>query len=557
MNSVGAERGNVHWKLAGVGLAVCVSGCWLDNPGPALPKGELAYPIALGTSSELNAAGAPKYLYVANANFDLRYNAGNIQSYDLDALSAQLVASRCRCDAEDDACRSRGVAEVTLSEARTLDAGVVLVTLGDQDAGESDAGESDAGESDAGESDAGESDAGESDAGESDAGESDAGESDAGADAITLPEGFDARSQFGEARGILCDGRDATEDTVCCFDSRSRLDPLRKSEIVIDSYANGLALSPSGGRIYVPLRSRNRLLYVDVADGTLSCGSTPADARCERGPDMGDGSASGAAPAAQAAAIVAGELAQLGVEGTQADFIATSHEYGQLSLYTDDGRGPRLQDVLTSAVQRSLSLSLDDTRHLLMVNSVASSAVDQVGVESRAGVLRLARSAALAISDVTPATDVRQIIVDPEDSGRFMALVRGPSTSNEQVVAFYERDPREQSGARLLDAVRVGAGPAKMVLATVDGQRLLFAACNDGKGIYVVDADKHTLVSVVRELNGPFEMQVDAVRGLLYVADFRASVVRVVDIRGIVDRTRPPPRVVATLGKPYFGGGLK
>jgi DNA-binding beta-propeller fold protein YncE len=528
MNSVGAERGNVHWKLAGVGLAVCVSGCWLDNPGPALPKGELAYPIALGTSSELNAAGAPKYLYVANANFDLRYNAGNIQSYDLDALSAQLVASRCRCEAEDDACRSRGVAAVTLREARTLDAGVVLVTPADQDAGESDAGEPDAGEPDAGEP-----------------------------DAITLPEGFDARSQFGEARGILCDGRDATEDTVCCFDSRSRLDPLRKSEIVIDSYANGLALSPSGGRIYVPLRSRNRLLYVDVADGTLSCGNTPADARCERGPDMGDGSASGAAPAAQAAAIVAGELAQLGVSGTQADFVATSHEYGQLSLYTDDGRGPRLQDVLTSAVQRSLSLSLDDTRHLLMVNSVASSAVDQVGVESRAGVLRLARSAALAISDVTPATDVRQIIVDPEDSGRFMALIRGPSTSNEQVVAFYERDPREQSGTRLLDAVRVGAGPAKMVLATVNGQRLLFAACNDGKGIYVVDADRHVLVSVVRELNGPFEMQVDAVRGLLYVADFRASVVRVVDIRGIVDLTRPPPRVVATLGKPYFGGGLK
>jgi DNA-binding beta-propeller fold protein YncE len=538
MNSVGAERGNVRWKLAGVGLAACVSGCWLDNPGPALPKGELAYPIALGTSSDVNAEGAPKYLYVANANFDLRFNAGSLQSYDLDVLAAKLAAQRCRCEAEDDTCRSRGVSVISRTPARTLDAGTVLVAQAEQDAGESDAGESDAGESDA-------------------AGESDVGESDAGADVITLPEGYDAPSQFGEPRGILCDGRDAAEDAVCCFDSRTRLDPLRKSELVIDSYANGLALSPSGSRIYVPLRSRNRLLYVDVADGTFSCGSTPADARCERGPDMGDSSASGAAPAAQAAAVVSGELAQLGVGGTRADFIATSHEYGQLSLYTDDGRGPKLQDVITSAVQRSLSLSLDDTRHLLMVNSVASSAVDQVGVEWRDGVLRLARTGAVAISDVTPATDVRQLIVDPDNAQRFIALIRGPSNSNEQAVAFYERDPREQSGARLLDAVRIGAGPAKMVLSTVDGQRLLFAACNDGKGIYVVDADRHELVSVIRELSGPFEMQVDAVRGLLYVADFRASVVRVVDIRGIVDRTRPPPRIVATLGKPYFGGGLK
>jgi hypothetical protein len=60
----------------------------------------------------------------------------------------------------------------------------------------------------------------------------------------------------------------------------------------------------------------------------------------------------------------------------------------------------------------------------------------------------------------------------------------------------------------------------------------------------------------VRGLAGPFEMVVDEARQLIYVADFGASVIRVVDAHGVGDRSQPPPRIVATLGERYYGGGL-
>ena len=53
---------------------------------------------------------------------------------------------------------------------------------------------------------------------------------------------------------------------------------------------------------------------------------------------------------------------------------------------------------------------------------------------------------------------------------------------------------------------------------------------------------------------GPFEMAFDAHRNLLHVTDFRASVLRIVDLAGLVDATKPPPRVVMTIGLPHFKG---
>jgi DNA-binding beta-propeller fold protein YncE len=538
-------------------VALGLSACTLDNPGVALPEGTIAYPIGIALSPEVNDDGAPRFLYVANANFDLRYNAGSLQSYDLDALAAYVHDQRCRCDEESDSCQSRGVPTATPSEGRTVEAGVV-------DALPLDAGESDAGESDAGESDAGESDAGESDAGESDAGESDAGESDAGAASaeVQFSDGYDAPLVYGNVRGTLCDGRDAPEDTVCCLDDRDALDPLRVSEIVTDSYANGLALSSDGARLYVPLRSRNRLLYVDVADGVFSCGSTPADERCTRGPDLSDEAASGASPAAQATAIVSGDAAGLGVSGVEGTFIATSHGRGQLSLFIDDGRGPRLADVLTRADTtvrdtRAMNVSFDASRGLFMLNPITARFVDQIAPVERDGVLRLARSAALSLPGLAQATDVRSVIADPDQPGALFALVRGPSTSQQQAVAFVQIDSSDPQGARLVDAVRIGAGAVRLSLVTLGGRRLLFAACYDGRAVFVIDADQHELVTVIREFNGPYEMVFDPVRALMYVSDFKVSAIRVVDIGGLIDRSRPPPRIVATLGKLYFGGNLK
>ena len=57
----------------------------------------------------------------------------------------------------------------------------------------------------------------------------------------------------------------------------------------------------------------------------------------------------------------------------------------------------------------------------------------------------------------------------------------------------------------------------------------------------------------MHNLNGPFELAIDSFRKRLYVADFRSSVVRVLDLGPVVaeafgDRTDAP--LVGTLGIP-------
>jgi hypothetical protein len=69
----------------------------------------------------------------------------------------------------------------------------------------------------------------------------------------------------------------------------------------------------------------------------------------------------------------------------------------------------------------------------------------------------------------------------------------------------------------------------------------------------VLDATTGAVLSIVHNLSGPFEIALDSLRMRLYVADFRSSVVRIIDLSPIVTSTDPSTtsaRVVATLGSP-------
>ena len=81
------------WK--GWRVAVCFScaiawGCDLNNPGVDPPRSELNFPIAIAAPPGADPAEPPPFLYVANSNFDLRYNAGSVHSYDLQEVTAAL-----------------------------------------------------------------------------------------------------------------------------------------------------------------------------------------------------------------------------------------------------------------------------------------------------------------------------------------------------------------------------------------------------------------------------------------------------------------------------------
>lgn len=518
-----------------------------------MPPDELSYPNALA----LSPGASPSFLYVANTNFDLRYNAASVHSYNLASIDRELAARRCRVvtnwPASDGG--TRQVVDNTRI-VRALDAGSPL------DAGQ-DAGASPA-----------------------DAGvpvdaaivaDADAGTSlDAGSGLIDLPNDFET-AELGNAQATVCSGVNDPAAGDCCFDTADERNLIREDSLSIDSYAVGLGTSPDGKRLYVPVSSRNQLTYLDVDNGKLSCAG--ARGSCRRGPRLhGSDEVPDDSFPGTLSSIAVGKLTDLTsdggtppAEGSFPAYIVATHELGGYSLFVDrtGTTDPVLESVGHNLPERPRSVIADPKQHLLYVasadtNSAAVTALARLGVrvdpdaDVRSGTVRepgprelLYRTTSVVVSGVSQPSDTRDLAIDARDPNRLYALVRGAQES----VAFLQLDPTVLgTGARLLDAVRVGGGPSKIKFIQIGNRPFLLVSCYDAKAIYIVDPDTRALVSVVRSLSGPFEMLFDESRKLLHVTDFRASVLRIVDLEGLVDRTKPPPRVVATIGRPRFKG---
>ena len=78
---------------------VLLSGCFGPGEGVEVPKGEIYFPVGLAVSRDGNADEKPDYLFVVSSDFDLQYNGGAVQSYDLDKLERSLP-KRCVVDAD-------------------------------------------------------------------------------------------------------------------------------------------------------------------------------------------------------------------------------------------------------------------------------------------------------------------------------------------------------------------------------------------------------------------------------------------------------------------------
>jgi hypothetical protein len=74
--------------LTTLALAAMLGGCDLENPGDEAPVGSLYFPNALVISNETE--GAPRFLFVASTNFDLRYTSGALHAFSLDAIDGAI-----------------------------------------------------------------------------------------------------------------------------------------------------------------------------------------------------------------------------------------------------------------------------------------------------------------------------------------------------------------------------------------------------------------------------------------------------------------------------------
>ena len=528
-----APRGAVHVcvRLVLLASALLISSCNLDNPGTPAPRGIISYPVSVAISREAK----PRFLYVANSNFDLAFSGGSVQSIN-------LVELERRIDDEQTDCRH-------IEKRLMFDGGTVSFPNGTVVDAAVDAGAVAAGD-------------------------------------ITLPADYGSTAAYGNPRGVLCDGRDEPGFEKCCFNLKAEeADPekapserLLRDELPIDSFATGVAVAPRGDRLYVPVSSRTRLLYIDVTDGDLSCDEDGESAgRCRRGASTVDPEDPSVKFPGQpsSTALAVGQVRDLGIEhenlAPETPFVVTAHELGGVALFVDDGaraidkRSPMLESVVTGLPERPTSVVVDPSARTLYVTHAGQPTfISRLGVHvdrrppsTRDGEAAprdlLYQASNVQVSGLANARDIRDGAVDPRNPSRLFALVRGLQES----IAFLELDAGVLGGARLVDAVRVGAGPSKLDYIELDGRGFLVVTCYDARAAYILDADRRSVVGIVRNLAGPFEMAFDAGRKWLYVADFRASVVRVVDLSGLTDKREPPPRIIATLGAPRYQGGLE
>ena len=557
-----SRRRLVPWSFA---VAAVIGSCNLRNPGTSLPPDELTYPNALALSPALAPDAGHEFLYVANTNFDLRYNSASVHSYNLASLDRELDQRHC----------------LSVSYWPTSDGGTRYVVDNTHPA----AGPLDGGLLDAS------ADSGPSVA---DAGAPlDGGTPAADAGLIGLADDFET-AELSNPQATVCGSVNEPDAGDCCFDTPEERNAIRQDEHPIDSYGVGIGVSPDGKRVYVPVSSRNQLTYLDVADGKLSCGTEQG--MCRRGPridgidEVPDDEFPGTLTAMAVGRledIIAQDVAppsDAGVappsdagteppsDASTATYIATTHEFGGFSLFVDRNGSvdPVLESVGHNLPQRPRAVVADASKHLLYVASANSAAISRLSVrvdpdddlDSKGGTREpgprelFYQSTQLVVSGVSQPLDTRDLTVDTRDSSRLYGMVR----ASQESVAFFKLDPNfRERGMRLIDAVRVGAGPSKIKFitigaGTIDARSFLLVSCYDSKTIYIIDPDTRRLVSVVRSLAGPFEMAFDEHRKLLHVADFRASVLRVVDLAGLVDATKPPPRIVATIGLPHFKG---
>jgi hypothetical protein len=250
-------------------------------------------------------------------------------------------------------------------------------------------------------------------------------------------------------------------------------------------------------------------------------------------------------------AISVGPLSDFpGHTAAEGTYIVMAHRQGEASLFIDDSPDPdvSLVDVLTGFPIGIATLVREPDTGLFWGAAATSGLIGRIGVALDASFAPgealetfLFDGSSLTVPNIgsgsTP--DFRDVAFDPRPGNRSAYVIsRIPPALvvTNRDVDFGPLLVRSLLPERL---VRVGSGPSRIALEEVEtssGPRMLaFVSCFDSRDIHVVDVDLGQLVGVVREMSGPFEIEVDTVRKRLYVVDFRTSVIRIVDLTPMFD----------------------
>ncbi len=329
-----------------------------------------------------------------------------------------------------------------------------------------------------------------------------------------------------------------------------------RGQVLIGSLASGLALAPDGRHLYASVRGENALVYVDVdpTTGRLSCGqSAPSGEieRCGASREVGDESVASSRRISlprDPTGVVAGSIRDLvGPTSTlSGDYVVVSHRAGAASLFLAESEGeslvPRLVHVLDNLPGGLVNVRRDPDQTMWMPShDVASDRPDnfiaRVGVaidESSPADSFLYDAGTMVLAGINDGEDTRDIAFETTaTSRRAYILSRRP-----EALVVVDLDQSTPTRLDVHDLVSLGFGPSRMALATFDvggaPETVVFVSCFDSGDVWAVLPDRGRVVSIARELSGPFEMEIDVPRRRMYVADFTSSVVRVVSLDNLL-----------------------
>lgn len=542
------SRGGFGLPSAGVALfaATAVAGCFPPDDGQVPPLDRLYFPVGLAVNPEATR------LYVANSDFDLQFNAGTLQAYDLEALRA-TVPQPCDRDEDCTAARDGTPRGYRCDTTSTPENGGVPSYFC--------------------------------------------------VDPID-PRPCGTRGEKSVAEALVAPGRCAFVDETPLIAASVRIGAF-VTDIVYRSRrdATGNVVSGGGGRLFMPVRGDATLHWVDVSSvapgsrppGELECGQG-SDGSCDadhrRGDDPEQENTRGARLPPEPFGIAADEIGEAVVTTHQSD--------GALALFVNswaDGGsldGPRLQFVLTGLPRGALGVAAVPKSRLVLDSQATADPIEYeqgflVTFRNSAEV-RLARyipdrsrpfleasrsapitanalgwnSRGLAIDDSSRKQCEAGCSVSTDLRACELACVKDHAldvyVANRTPASLLIGKTRASDAASgtddlpyFYDTLAVSLGVSRVVIGNVKGKDGLptarvFAVCFDSKRIFVYDPRARRVEAIIQTGSGPHALAIDEASGLGYVAHFSESYLGVVDL----DQSHPNSygKMLLTVGKP-------
>jgi hypothetical protein len=375
------------------------------------------------------------------------------------------------------------------------------------------------------------------------------------------------QAELDRRRAIPAGTADSCEDaTRECFVGNA--EGFVASQVFIDSFASGMAFSPQGDRVYLTVRSAHDLTWVDFDSGTgaLSCGQPAGGFSCDeahRTTLVEEGCARPITLTGDPNAVVAGSISDLTDDPDEAglDWLLMVQRNGTAALYLDRREGlsrrPVLTHILTGLSLDAINASLEPGTGLTWISTAspiparAQRTLPLVGVSfdhDRRECSSAFFAGQIQLGGLATGFDSRDVAWSEE--GRFAHVL---SRLPESVITIDQDGvPLTPGDAPIVDVDAVGFGPSRIASATLpDGEEYLVATCFDARNLYVLRTDPVEVASVVAGFDGPYEVAIDPVRQWAIVADFKTSVVRIVDLAPLTSpEPDDEPAVIIRIGTP-------